>query len=49
VLIFGVAAVEQAVAGFAIRPYLSILTAFLVAALPLAPWAAAAALRPALE
>jgi heme exporter protein B len=49
VLIFGVAAVEQAVAGFAIRPYLLILTAFLLAALPLAPWAAAAALRPALE
>jgi heme exporter protein B len=49
VLIFGVAAVEQAVAGFAIRPHLLILTAFLVAALPLAPWAAAAALRPALE
>lgn len=49
VLIFGVAAVEQAVAGFAIRPHLLILTALLVAALPLAPWAAAAALRPALE
>jgi heme exporter protein B len=49
VLIFGVAAGEQAVAGFAIRPYLLILTAFLLAALPLAPWAAAAALRPALE
>jgi heme exporter protein B len=49
VLIFGVAAVEQANAGFAIRPYLLILTAFLAAALPLAPWAAAAALRPALE
>jgi len=49
VLIFGVAAVDQAVAGFAIRPHLLILTAFLVAALPLAPWAASAALRPALE
>jgi heme exporter protein B len=49
VLIFGVAAVEQAVAGLAIRPHLLILTALLVAALPLAPWAAAAALRPALE
>ncbi|MGH7126880.1 MAG: heme exporter protein CcmB [Stellaceae bacterium] len=49
VLIFGVAAVEQAVAGFAIRPHLLILTALLLAALPLAPWAAAAALRPALE
>ena len=49
VLIFGVAVVDQAVAGFAIRPHLLILTAFLVAALPLAPWAASAALRPALE
>ena len=49
VLIFGVAAVEQAVAGFAVRPHLLILTALLLAALPLAPWAAAAALRPALE
>jgi heme exporter protein B len=49
VLIFGVAAVEQAVAGSAIRPHLLILTALLLAALPLAPWAAAAALRPALE
>jgi len=49
VLIFGVAAAEQDIAGFAIRPHLLILTAFLAAALPLAPWAAAAALRPALE
>jgi len=49
VLIFGVAAVDQAVAGLAIKPHLLILAAFLVAALPLAPWAAAAALRPALE
>jgi heme exporter protein B len=49
VLIFGVAAVDQAVAGFAVRPHLLILAAFLVAALPLAPWAASAALRPALE
>lgn len=49
VLIFGVLAVDQAVAGFSIRPHLMILTALLLAALPLAPWAAAAALRPALE
>ena len=49
VLIFGVLAVDQAVTGFAIRPHLLILTALLLAALPLAPWAAAAALRPALE
>jgi len=49
VLIFGVAAVDQAVAGLAIRPHLLMLGAFLAAALPLAPWGAAAALRPALE
>jgi heme exporter protein B len=49
VLIFGVAAVDQAVAGLAIRPHLLIMAALLIAALPLAPWAAAAALRPALE
>lgn len=49
VLIFGVAAVDQAVAGLAIAPHVSILAAFLAAALPLAPWAAAAALRSALE
>jgi len=49
VLIFGVAAVDQAVAGLAILPHLSILAAFLLAALPLAPLAAAAALRSALE
>ena len=49
VLIFGVASVDQAVAGLAILPHLSILAAFLLAALPLAPLAAAAALRSALE
>ena len=49
VLIFGVAAVDQAVAGLASRPHLLMLGAFLAAALPLAPWGAAAALRPALE
>ena len=49
VLIFGVAAVDQAVAGLAIAPHVSILAAFLAAALPLAPWAAGAALRSALE
>lgn len=49
VLIFGVASVDQAVAGNAIAPHLLILAALLAAALPLAPWAAAAALRPALE
>lgn len=49
VLIFGVAAVDQGIIGNSIAPHLLILAAFLVAALPLAPWAAAAALRPALE
>src|SRR5215469_5771644 len=44
VLIFGVAAVDQAVIGLSIRPYLLMLGAFLAAALPLAPWGAAAAL-----
>lgn len=49
VLIFGVAAVDQTVAGLSMRPHLLILAAFLAAALPLAPWAAGAALKPALE
>jgi len=49
VLIFGVAAVDQAVAGSASRPHLLMLGALLLGALALAPWAAAAALRPALE
>lgn len=49
VLIFGVAAVEATVAGFAARPHLLLLSALLAAALPLAPLAAAAALRQALE
>ncbi len=49
VLIFGVAAVEAALAGLTVRPHLLILGAMLLAALPLAPWAAAAALRQAAE
>jgi heme exporter protein B len=49
VLIFGVAAVDQVVAGSSPRPHFLLLAAFLAAALPLAPWAAAAALKPALE
>jgi heme exporter protein B len=49
VLIFGVAAVEAAVVGFAVRPHLLLLGALLAGALPLAPLAAAAALRQALE
>ena len=43
VLIFGVAAVEASVAGLPARPHLMLLGAMLAAALPLAPWAAAAA------
>jgi heme exporter protein B len=49
VLIFGVAAIEAAITGFDARPHLLLMTAFLVAAIPLAPLAAAAALRQALE
>lgn len=49
VLIFGVAAVEAAVAGLPARPHLMLLGAILAAALPLAPWAAAAALRQSVE
>ncbi len=45
VLIFGVAAIDAGIAGFAARPHLLILGAMLIAALPLAPWAAATALR----
>ena len=49
VLIFGVAAIEAAVAGAGARPHLLLMGALLAAALPLAPLAAAAALRQALE
>jgi heme exporter protein B len=49
VLIFGVAASEAAAQGFAARPHLLLLAAMLAAALALAPWAAASALRQALE
>src|SRR5215472_11273434 len=49
VLIFGVAAIEAAVTELSARPHLLLLGALLAAAQPLAPWAAAAALRPALE
>lgn len=48
-LIFGVAAVEAAAADLPARPHLLLLAAGLLAALALAPWAAAAALRLALE
>jgi len=48
VLIFGVAAVDAASAGLAAGRPLALLGGILLAALPLAPWAAAAALRQAL-
>ena len=49
VLIFGASAVEAALTGLTVRPHLLIMAAGLLAALPLAPWAAGAALRLALE
>ena len=47
VLIFGVAAVEAAAIGQSPQPHLMLLGALLLAAIPLCPWAAAAALRQA--
>jgi heme exporter protein B len=49
VLIFGVAAVEAEIGGFAARPHLLLLAALLILALALVPFAAAGALRQALE
>jgi heme exporter protein B len=49
VLIFGVAAVDAAQSQSAVGPPLMMLAALLLAALALAPWAAASALRLALE
>lgn len=49
VLIFGVAGVDAVLAGFPVRPHLLLLGAMLLAALPLAPWAAAGALRQAVR
>jgi len=49
VLIFGVSAVDADLAGLSARPQLLLLGAGLLAALPLAPWAAAGALRQAAE
>jgi heme exporter protein B len=49
ILIFGVAAVDAALLGLTVRPHLLFLGAILAAALPLAPWTAAAALRQAVE
>ncbi len=48
-LIFGAAAVEASVTGGLARPHLLLLAALSLAALPLCPWASAAALRQALE
>lgn len=49
VLIFGVSAVEAVLTGQPAQPHLMILAGLLVASSVLAPWAAAAALRLALE
>jgi len=49
VLIFAVGAVDAAISGLTPRPHLLLLSAILAAALPLAPWAAAAALRHSLR
>ena len=49
VLIFGVSAIDASIGGFAMKAQFLILGGFLLAALPLCPWASAAALRQALE
>lgn len=49
VLIFGAGAVEAAVAGVSAEAHLLLLGGLLAGTLPLAPWAAASALRQALE
>lgn len=49
VLIFGVGAIDAAVQGRSAEPHLLILAGLLAVALPLSPWATAAALRQALE
>ena len=49
VLIFGASAVDAAMAGMAVGPHLSLLGAVLVVAAFFAPWAAAVAVRIALE
>ncbi len=49
VLIFGIMAVDAALGQLSARPHLLLLGAFLLAALPLAPWATAAALRQSLD
>ena len=49
VLVFGVSAVDAAVMGFEVRAQLLVLSAMLLSALALCPWAAASALRQAVE
>lgn len=49
VLVFGVSAIDAAVMGFEVRAQLLILAAMLLGSLALCPWAAAAALRQAVE
>lgn len=49
VLIFAVGAIEASLTGLPVRPHLLLLAGLLAASLPLAPIAAAAALRQALE
>ena len=49
VLIFGVSAVDAVIDGFDAKPQLLIMGGFLLAALPLCPWAASAAVRQAVE
>ncbi|MGB0748854.1 MAG: heme exporter protein CcmB [Magnetospiraceae bacterium] len=49
VLIFGVGAVDAAIGGFPAKSQLLLLGGLLMAALPLCPWGAAAALRQAVE
>lgn len=49
VLIFGAGAIDAAINGLTPRPHLLLLAGILAAALPLAPWAGASALRQAVE
>lgn len=49
ILIFGVSAIDGAISGLSVKAHLLILAGFLVAALPLCPWAGAGAIRHALE
>ena len=49
VLIFGASAVDAVLGGVSAKPQLLILSGLLVAALPLCPWAGAAALRQSME